>query len=328
MKIKRPFKLLMLIGLIFSTLFLIIIWSVAGKIIHPPTARLSKSHSHYFDPSEDHAIVIEKRSFLAGKVPTLIVRPAPDQPLQDRGQKIRQELQAQGISLPPYGTETGLLVLLHGRSGCKELLLPIAERYCAVGLVCLIPNLSNHGESTLDTLHYGSSDFEKKLPGELAREAAISLQLEHLPKSLWGMSMGGSFAIHSAATDTQLWHRLVIISTFDELESIIEGRLRTKVGPAAPVILPILRKIISIRNGPDLSKVRPIDQAPEITCPTLIVHGTHDELIPESRSHELFDALQTQKSYLSVPGANHANVLITDVPVYATTAAWLLQRDK
>ncbi len=323
--IKRWLKFGTWVAACLFLALLIFLWLSAGRVASPARPELKKHHHSYLDQPAAHGLHISKHFFLSEQVPTLIVRPHPEYAPKERGKLIRHQLNARNIPLSPYGSETGLLVMLHGRQGRKEYLLPIAERYCAAGFICLLPDLPAHGESKLKTLRYGSSDFEKKLPAHVAREAAATLKLSHLPKSIWGMSMGGSFAIHAAAIEPEFWHRAVIISSFDELDGVITDSLKRHISLATPLVKPLLHRMIIKRGGPDIQSIRPIEYISDITAPTLIIHGDNDKLIQNHRGKRLFDALKTSKNYYNVPGAHHGNIFITEAPVFATSAAWLLK---
>lgn len=58
----------------------------------------------------------------------------------------------------------------------------------------------------------------------------------------------------------------------------------------------------------------------------MIVHGDADNSVPTRAGKELFAAFRegNGKRWLSVPGAGHNNVLVTDYPLYAEMGAWLL----
>lgn len=66
---------------------------------------------------------------------------------------------------------------------------------------------------------------------------------------------------------------------------------------------------------------------PKLHCPTLIAHGTADHVIPIECGRRLHMALPSniEKRWVEIPGADHDNVLITDFPIYAEMAAWLLR---
>lgn len=300
----------------------IALWVMAGNLASPERRELQDYHLSYLDGAEDHGVIVVRRAFADGKVPYLTVRPDRVSGPAKRGAILRRQLEDEGMGLPKFGEEMGLLVLLHGRNGRKEDLLPVAERFCAVGFVCVIPDLPSHGESSVKTVGFGVREFEKSLAGRAADEAKAVLSLDDLPEYLWGMSMGGSFAIHAVAEEPERWGRLVIVSSFDRLEGVVEDSL----GMFSGILRPVAVKMIQMRGGPDVRKVEPVALAGKLALPTLVIHGNKDDLISHERGENLFGAFAGRKNFVTVPGGNHDNVLITEAPVYAEMAKWFLSR--
>ena len=296
------------------------LWIVAGSVTSPKRREIQGYHKSYLDGAPGHGLVVTNHSLTKIGVPCLLVRPDPVAGMAKRGEILRDHLDEAGQLLPAFGEEKGLLVLLHGRNGRKEDLLPVAERFCAVGFVCVIPDLPAHGESPVRSVRFGVSFFEKVLPGKLADEARELLGLKDLPQFLWGMSMGGSIAIHAAAHEPGRWKRAIIVSSFDRLDGVVEDSL----GWTAEYLTPVASQLIVMRGGPEIEKVRPVELAKKLSLPTLVIHGESDELISHERGSVLYEGFAGEKEFLTVPGANHENVLVTEAPVYAAMAEWFL----
>jgi alpha-beta hydrolase superfamily lysophospholipase len=303
----------MLAGLIF-------LWMVAGSITSPKRRELQGYHENYLDGASGHGLLVTKHSLTKIGVPCLLVRPDPVAGMAKRGEILRDQLDDAGQLLPAFGEEKGLIVLLHGRNGRKEDLLPVAERFCAVGFVCVIPDLPAHGESSVRSVRFGVSFFEQVLPGKVVDETRELLGLKDLPQFLWGMSMGGSIAIHAAAHEPERWERAIIVSSFDRLDGVVEDSL----GWAAEYLIPVASQLIVMRGGPEIEKVRPVELAKKLSLPTLVIHGDSDELIAYERGRALYEGFAGEKEFLTVPGGDHDNVLITEAPVYAAMAKWFL----
>lgn len=43
--------------------------------------------------------------------------------------------------------------------------------------------------------------------------------------------MGGSFAIHSAHHEPKRWEKLIIVSSFDSLEGVVDDAFKKRLGP-------------------------------------------------------------------------------------------------
>jgi len=314
---RRRFKKVgMSLVLIFILGGFLFLWILSGQILSPKRRDLVAYHDDFLNDASGHGITIETRSYCEGKVPLLVVRPDAAAGIAERGERLRSQLKEREIPLSEFGEENKVVVLLHGRTGRKEDLLPIAERFCAVGMICLLPDLPAHGESELEQVSYGSSEFERLLPGAVLREFRAETGCD-FPALLWGMSMGGSFAIHSAFEEPELWERLVIVSSFDSLVGVLGD---SWVG----WFLPVIKKLVSWRGGLELEEVRPVDLAASLKVPTLLVHGDADDLIVLSRGQALYEAFAGEKKFVKVPGGTHSNVLVTEAPVFAEMAEWYL----
>lgn len=112
----------------------------------------------------------------------------------------------------------------------------------------------------------------------------------------------------------------MIVSPFDSLEQVV----RQQLGGFNRPVFPALRQMVIWRGGVDLESVRSIDRVSEIVCPTLVVHGDADDVVPMECGRRTFAKLISEKDFETVEGGGHDNVLITEEPVYARMAAWLM----
>ena len=146
----------------------LILWA-GYQIANPPRRALMEYHREYLANPTAHGMVIKNFTASDG-TPCLFCTPDPSRNLGDRGNKIRQQLSARGVTLKPAGQIIGTLVLLHGRTGRKEDYLPIAERLCASGFRCVIPDLPAHGDHPATIATYGVREAD--LPVRVLHESA------------------------------------------------------------------------------------------------------------------------------------------------------------
>ena len=59
--------------------------------------------------------------------------------------------------------------------------------------------MPTHGDSAIDAMSFGQSSFERDLPEQALQEVKQHFGLPDESAALWGMSMGGAFAIISAS---------------------------------------------------------------------------------------------------------------------------------
>ncbi len=327
--IRKRWRKLLAISLPIATLVVVGIICWAGAEIASPSRRaLMDYHREYLDHPATHGLTIGKFTASDG-TPCLVCTPAPSGTLAERGALIRQQLTARGLTLEAPGKIIGTLVLLHGRKGRKEDYLPIAERLCAAGFRCIIPDLPAHGDHPTNIATYGVR--EAGLPERILGEASRKFSFNPHPAGLIGMSMGGSVAMHASGLPNSPWNALAVICSFDSFPAVIEGQasrhLGTTLGRCWAAGAGTIYHMIS---GVHLADIQPGSHAPRLTIPTLVAHGPDDRIIAISSGQRLFDSLPSSisKKWVEVPAAGHDNILITSYPIYADIAEWMLRNVK
>jgi pimeloyl-ACP methyl ester carboxylesterase len=301
-----------------------VVWKTGAEIASPPRRALQDYHHEFLTNPAARGVTLSRFTASDG-TPYFVCTPLPDGTAAERGTKIRQQLIQRGLHLPPSGKAIGTLVLLHGRMGRKEDYLPIAERFCAVGFRCVIPDLPAHGEHPTDTITYGVREAE--LPARILSEAAKKFHFDPQPSGLLGRSMGGSVAVHSAALPDAPWKSLVVICSFDSFPKVIESQASRYIGTTfGPLWAKGTAAVYQQKTGIPLSAIQPRDHAAFITIPTLVTHGTEDQVCSLACGHCLFKSFPatTPKKWIEIPDADHDNVLITAYPIYADIAEWML----
>lgn len=305
---------------------LIAAWTWAGLEIASPARRpLQDYHREFLDHPSGHGVKITAFR-LSDQTPCLLMEPAPDGSLGRRGQVIREQLHGQSVPLANAGSILGNVVLVHGRNGRKEDYLLIGERLCAVGFRCLLADMPAHGDHPVKVVTFGLR--EAYIPGLLLKEAAAKFGFSPQPAGLLGMSMGGAVAIHAAAQPDAFWKTLVVNSSFDRLDLTLENNVKRRVGQwLAALWLGGAEQVYQWRTGIPIAEIRSDLPASRLSLPVLMCHGTADRVVPMDSGLRLFASLNAkiEKQWLEVPGADHHNVLITDFPIYATIARWMLE---
>ncbi|SMF96398.1 Lysophospholipase, alpha-beta hydrolase superfamily [Methylomagnum ishizawai] len=301
------------------------LWRGAGELAQPKRKAIQDYQRDWLEHPAAHGISLHHGACDDGQAPCLFVAPDPATTPAQRGTRLREQLAVLGTSPKPYGQTSGILVLLHGRNGRKEDLLPVAERFAAAGFMSVIPDLPAHGESPIEYLRFATAPDERGIVAHALKDARRFFQAQDAPAALWGMSMGGAFATRAALDAPHLWRALVIVASFDRLENVVEDQL----APLPPALLPPVEAMLAdwmrLRGGADLRSVRPDTWANRVALPVFMAHGDADRLIPLRRGRSLFEAFASpDKTWTSVPGGDHYNVLVTAMPLYAKMSAWLL----
>lgn len=321
---KRWQLLCVLVGawLIISAIAL---WLASSSLLHPKRSSVAPHLTSWLNSPDRHGMQISRETCAAGNLPCLLVAPHPSSALGERGKLIRRQLREQGYTFPETITPTGILLLLHGRNGRKENMLPIAERFTALGFYCVIPDLPAHGDSPLPNVHFGAGLHDAKWINQTLADARAHFSAPDLPASIWGISMGGAFANAAVSAQPENWHRMIIIASFDQLPAVIDDQLSWMPRLIRISYRHALRKLLLFRGGVDMNTVRPDQWATTIPIPTLVIHGNQDRMIKPARGKALFNHYANPaKHWLSIPDGHHQNILITNHPTYATMGRWLL----
>lgn len=303
----------------------VVVWWCASEIAEPSRRPMSPAHTAFLDGSEKSGFSVEKFVSKDG-MPCLVCTPVRIEKLSERASRIRTQLSEMGVALKPAGETLGTLVILHGRSGMKEDYLAVAERYCAIGFRCVIPDLPGHGANPGRFATYGVKEGEMVL--DCYREAAAKFKFPAERCVVFGQSMGGSVAVHAAALPDSPFRAMVLVATFDKLDTVIRSQTASLLGSfLGGAVRAPADVVFGWKTGVRISEIKPAEKAANIMIPTMVVHGDSDKSVSTAAGKMLYAALpdKTEKQWLTVPGAGHDNVLVTDYPLYAEMGAWLLQ---
>lgn len=300
-------------------------WLAADQLAHPARRPLQDYHHEFLSHPAAHGVVLKSFTGADG-TPCLICEPDPHGALGKRGQVIREQLTQKGLILPPPGSVVGSLVLVHGRRGRKEDYLLIAERFCAVGFRCILPDMPAHGDHPGITACYGVK--EAHLPAQMLSEAAAKFGFNPQPAGIMGLSMGGAVSIRSLAEKDAPWRAAVLVSTFDTLDHVVRNQASRWAGNWIGTVWSHLTGWFYQRQtGMEINEANSLSLVPGLKCPVLVAHGTSDRVIAVECGRRLYDALPSgiEKRWIEIPGADHDNVLITDFPIYGEMAEWMLR---
>jgi len=303
----------------------VVVWWCASEIAEPSRRPVSAAQTAFLEGTAKAGFSVEK--FVSkSAMPCLVCTPVPTDVFTERARIIRDQLGEKGIALKPAGEILGTLVILHGRSGMKEDYLAVAERYCAIGFRCVIPDLPGHGANHARFATYGVKEGEMVL--ECYREAAAKFAFSAEPCAVLGQSMGGSVAVHAASLPDSPFRVMILVSTFDKLDTVIHNQSANLLGPIlGGAVRGPADVVFGWKTGVRISGIKPVGKAAKIKIPTMIVHGDSDKTVPTAAGKKLYAAFPDTiaKQWLTVPGAGHNNVLVTDYPLYAAMGEWLLR---
>ncbi len=259
-------------------------------------------------------LIAPPRSIVTGKFPTRV--PNTFQP-ECVGEPIEVRAadgaRLAGRWLPaPGAAPTGrTAILLHGFAEASSVLE--AQRAAA---------LNRHGwnVAVLDSRGYGQSGGPFATFG--GREAGdIHTWLEFLEDRvgridsalpfqavLWGRSMGAGIALRAAAAQPRLT-AIVLESPMVDLKVSMHLSLGRRRIPLPMLMARLATRRASKIAGVSIHSPRPIDSAEQVTCPTLILHGTNDIVVTIAEARRLAAAFPTSPHWIEVIDARHTDVV-------------------
>jgi len=284
-------------------------WS-SERLLHPDRRQLQDYHREILSKPGSFGLQVTHYTGPAG-TPCLMVTPTSRPGLSPKGRLVRDILVRRGVPLAPQGEIRGTIVLLHGFCGRKEDNLPIAERLCAAGFRCILPDLPGHGDNPAGSATFGL--HESQLPEQLLEDAARRFAFAPAPAALFGISQGGAIALQAAARPGNRWTAVASVSAFASLDqpvSNIANRLTPQMAMITPMTSGACACGVRCREGFYPSDIRPVEAASRIHIPAFIIHGDRDDFIPIASGRAIYDAIpDSRKTFLAVKGANHGDVL-------------------
>jgi pimeloyl-ACP methyl ester carboxylesterase len=125
---------------------------------------------------------------------------------------------------------------------------------------------------------------------------------------LWGRSMGAAIAVRAAAEDCRIW-ALVLESPMVDLDAAIAVWFRKRHFPFASLLARLVTRRAGRIAGVSLTRPRPLELAPRVACPVLMIHGAEDTLVTAAEARRLATAIPNTPDFVEVPGAGHADVV-------------------
>jgi len=299
----------------------------SGRLLFPTRRAMQNYHQEILSQPARYGLHIERYTGPQG-TPCLLITPSPNPGAARKSRLLRELLAKSGVIPPPWGKIRGTLVLLHGYQGRKEDNLPVAERFCAAGFRCLIPDLPGHGDHPAATATFGKN--EVGLVNALLDDAARRFRFAPKPAGLFGISQGGAIALQTAAQSGDRWQAVASVAAFASLDQPVHQaalRLSPELDRISPFTETACASGVYCRAGFTPAGVRPVDDARHLRIPAFIAHGEDDRFIPPASGQAIFDAIpHERKTFRFVKGADHHDVLaVGSNALYAELCAFLLR---
>jgi non-heme chloroperoxidase len=246
-------------------------------------------------------------------------------------------------------TPERVVIAIHGSSASSSSLHPLAQALRAKGFTVYAPDIRGHG----DTGTRGDIDYANELDDDLADfVAAVKKRHPHAELALMGLSSGGGFALHAAATPLGAsFARVVLLSPFlgPRAPTVKQGETSAwaKVYLPRLIALAILDRlgihafqhlpVVAFAVLPEQAKflaptysfllVRAFgteDYAADLRnakAPLAVLVGSNDELFDASRFAPTIEAIRPDTPVVVVPGPDHVGLALDPRAVPPIAAA-------
>ena len=208
------------------------------------------------------------------------------------------------------------VLLLHGYTGWKEEMNPIACKYALKGYQVLTPDMRCHGESEGDFIGMGWTDRADNM-------IWIRYILSQDPQAeivIHGQSMGASCALMMAGEKMPDNVKAVVSDcAYTDVYSIFKKQLREWFHLPPFPLLDAANVVLQMRGGYNIKEASALEQVKKTSLPVLFIHGNEDAFIPAEMAEELYQAAGGEKELLIVEGAGHAQSQDKDPEAYYGT---------
>jgi alpha-beta hydrolase superfamily lysophospholipase len=197
------------------------------------------------------------------------------------------------------------LVLLHGLAEGRHMMRVRSDEIFARGWNVAVLDARGYGDSGGELGSFGGREV-----GDLALwlDAIAARVGPGLRLAIWGRSMGAAVALRAAAVDARI-RDLVLEAPYIDLRRTASTLIRRYRLPASRILAVLVLARARLLAGVSLDRPRPLDAAPHIKVPALILRGTADALISEDETATLAAALGGPVERVDVPGARHSKIV-------------------
>ncbi len=285
-------------------------WFGSSALLTPHRRSLEVRHQEMLDHPAEFGMKLEDFKVQRDDGVVLAGIVATRSPVPGKAFKTRSMADRLGHSLTAPPAHSGTVFILHGRSGVKEDMLAIAERFVAADFRCILYDARCHGESGGTSCTFGHSevaDFRAVMDACLPRQAGQNETPERIVA--FGISLGAAVILQTLPQEPRI-EAAVAVSPFADLSEIAERSVHRGIHHRIPRwLVSASLHTAGLRAGFDPFRIRPIDTITATTVPLLLVHGMQDALIPVDHSQRLLAASAGSASLRLVPDGTHGNVL-------------------
>lgn len=205
------------------------------------------------------------------------------------------------------------VIILHGMHGMDATsLFDYAKFIYDAGYTPIVVDMRAHGKSGGESLSFG---YRETLDVIAVIDYVLSdNDLKDKPIVIYGLSMGGSVAINTAALSDKV-DAIIAVSPYKSIQGQVSDYMARDGAPSLFIksFMPAINLKLRLKYKTNPRKNSPINQIAKLNdIPTLIIHGDNDTQTRYSHSEELFDkSSSSNKELWIVEGAEH--LIVEDV---------------
>ena len=207
-------------------------------------------------------------------------------------------------------TSSKCVILSHGYTDNRMGSLKYVPTYLELGFSCIVYDLRGHGENEPAFTTYGireGADLNCVIRDARERFPGLTVL------GLHGESLGAAATVACLKYKPQV-DFAVADCGFADIKEVLKEGYRSTGGPAFLIDLADLGA--RIRYGYAIGDMRPIDSLDENEVPILFIHGEEDRFILPKNSEEMAKRTKGPAEVRLIPGAGHAESVLTDPALY------------
>lgn len=201
----------------------------------------------------------------------------------------------------PAEAASGMVLYCHGNAGDVRDWVHAAPPFLSAGQSLLIWDYRGYGRSQGQPSEQGLYRDGVAVWTWLANRA----KQDGLRPAILGKSLGSAVAVYLAAQEQGDGYErppaLILDSAFTSMREVVARHAAWLPAGAVPRLFESL------------------ELAPGIDCPTLVIHGGRDSLVPVEQAKRLYSAIGGEKVLRIVAGAEH-----NDLSIWPEYNAWLM----
>ena len=209
----------------------------------------------------------------------------------------------------PVATDRYMLIS-HGYTDNRIGDLKYVKMYLDYGFNCILYDLRGHGENAKTFTSYGileAKDLCNMIEDSRKRYTDMTVL------GLHGESLGAATSVTCLKYKPEV-DFVVADCGFSDIENVIRGAYRSAGLPAW--LFNIADIGARMRFHYALKEMRPVDSLPDNKVPILFIHGAEDDFILPKNSEDMKNATAGYAEFYTIPGAGHAESVLTDTEAY------------